>query len=352
MDWGLFLVNAQPPGKSSYQVLQDGLAYATASETMGFSTAWVLEHHFTRFGLVGSPLLYASHLLGRTTKLRVGTAIQVITLDHPLRLAEQVALLDNLSGGRFLFGFGRGYFLKDFVGFDREQKDTREIADEWLSIMHDAWSAGQCGKDGVHVHVPRVRIYPRPITAPHPPLYTVGQTDQTIEWAARRAIPLLHPFGVPVEHVTRILNQYDEIAAKAGHDPKSVAHVLTMLAGVSDDRSRVVAAVRKNLSWWERTGERATRLGGLLHRKRFGGPADTINGGAPSISDRVDSYLSNSPVGTVRECIDRIGAFVEATGVAHIALAIEGVGTRPEVIDNVQRFSEDIMPHIAAGGRA
>ena len=95
MDWGLFLVNAQPPGKSSYQVLQDGLAYAVASEAMGFSTAWVLEHHFTRFGLVGSPLLYASHLLGRTTTLKVGTAIQVITLGVETPSSLAVRFIDR-----------------------------------------------------------------------------------------------------------------------------------------------------------------------------------------------------------------------------------------------------------------
>ena len=166
MDWSLFLINAQPPGMAVHDVIDNGVQYALAGERHGFSTAWVLEHHFTQFGVVGSPLFYASFLLGKTTTLKVGTAIQVITLDHPVRLAEQVALLDHLSNGRLVFGFGRGYFLKDFVVFDKDRHKSREIADEWLAIsraigfaaprdaLHTQWKRAEGArfvKDGVFI---------------------------------------------------------------------------------------------------------------------------------------------------------------------------------------------------------
>src|SRR4051812_32830672 len=110
MEWGLFLVSMQAPQLTQRQALLNSLAYAQAAERLGFSDVWVLEHHFTRFALIGAPLLHAAYILGQTKRLKVGTAINILPVHHPVKLAEQVALLDQLSDGRLLYGVGRGGF--------------------------------------------------------------------------------------------------------------------------------------------------------------------------------------------------------------------------------------------------
>jgi alkanal monooxygenase alpha chain len=347
MDWSLFLINAQAPGMDAHEVIENGVQYAVAGERLGYSTAWVLEHHFTQFGLVGSPLLHASYLLGRTTSLKVGTAIQVITLDHPVRLAEQVALLDHLSNGRLLFGFGRGYFVKDFVVFDKDRHKTREIADEWLRIMKSAWTTGRCSADNEHVRFPQVNVHPRPLTKPHPLLYTVAQTDQTIEWAATRAIPLLLPYGFSDEQTLDILNRYNAFADKAGIDASRMPHVLTAMAGVSSDGARIKEATRERLLWWEEASQRAMQFGDTLVFERYGRRAGEQKfRTATELFDRVDTYMANSPIGTPQECIDKLNRTVEVTGITRIALALEGAGRREAVLDTMQQFAEDVMPFV------
>ncbi|CAL4870052.1 Alkanal monooxygenase alpha chain (plasmid) [Asticcacaulis sp. MM231] len=352
MDWSLFLINAQPPGMSATEVISNGVEYAVASEGLGFSTAWVLEHHFTQFGLVGSPLFYASFLLGRTTSLKVGTAIQVITLDHPVRLAEQVALIDQMSGGRLIFGFGRGYFLKDFVVFDKDRLKTREIADEWLRIMKSAWTTGRASADGEHVRFPEINVYPRPYTKPHPPLYTVAQTDQTIDWAARQGIPLLLPYGFSDQDILDILNRYNAFAEKAGLDPTGLPHVLTALAGVSSDGRRIKEAARERTLWWEEASERAMKFGDTLAFERYGRrPTEGTTWGGGGLFDRVNAYMANSPIGTPQECIDKLNRTVETTGIRRIALAVEGAGSKAAVLQSLRQFSEEVIPFVGDGGQ-
>lgn len=349
IDWSLFLINAQPPGIDAHEVIDNGVQYALAGERLGFSTAWILEHHFTQFGLVGSPLFYASFLLGKTTSLKVGTAIQVITLDHPVRLAEQVALLDHLSKGRLLFGLGRGYFVKDFVVFDRDRHTTREMADEWLRIMKSAWETGRCSADGDFVKFPQINVYPRPFSKPHPPLYTVAQTDQTIEWAAVRGIPLLLPYGFSDQQLLSILNRYDEFADKAGIDASNAPHVLTALAGVSSDGARVKESTRERTLWWEEASQRAMKFGETLVFERYGRrPGEESARSGTGLTEKVDAYLANSPIGTPQECIDKLNRTAETTGIKRIALALEGVGTRQAVLDSMQQFAEDVMPFVGA----
>lgn len=353
MDWSLFLINAQPPGMAVHDVIDNGVQYALAGERHGFSTAWVLEHHFTQFGVVGSPLFYASFLLGKTTTLKVGTAIQVITLDHPVRLAEQVALLDHLSNGRLVFGFGRGYFVKDFVVFDKDRHKSREIADEWLAIMKSAWTTGRCSANGEHIQFPQIHVHPRPLTRPHPPLYTVAMTDQTIEWAARQAIPLLLPYGFSDQQTLGVLNRYNEFADKAGIDASGMPHVLTAMAGVSNNGAQVKETTRERLLWWEEASERAMQFGETLATERYGKRAgeEKIWGGG-GLFDRVATYMENSPIGTPQECIDKLNRTVEVTGISRIALALEGVGQRQAVLDSIQQFSEDVMPFVGKRSRS
>jgi alkanesulfonate monooxygenase SsuD/methylene tetrahydromethanopterin reductase-like flavin-dependent oxidoreductase (luciferase family) len=139
--FGLFLnCGGEAPGRSHDAVFELALAEADLAERLGYRDLWVTEHHFIPFGVNPSALAMASYLLGRTRWLRVGTAVTLAPLYHPLQLAEQAALLDQLSGGRFDFGIGRGGYLRDFVEFgidltrwDREESTLDALADAWAS---------------------------------------------------------------------------------------------------------------------------------------------------------------------------------------------------------------------------
>src|SRR5688572_10393813 len=114
MDIGTFLLMQSPSGRTSEEIYARGIEQAQAAETLGFRSVWLGEHHFSTYGYLSRPLQFASYIAAKTTRLRVGTAVIVVPLHHPLLIAEEIAMLDILSGGRADVGLGRGYQRYEF----------------------------------------------------------------------------------------------------------------------------------------------------------------------------------------------------------------------------------------------
>lgn len=346
-----YLTTALPPHLTDQEVFDNTLMYAMVAEELGVSGVWLLEHHFTPYGLCSSPLTMAGFVLGRTNALRVGTAISIVTLDHPVRLAEKVALLDRLSGGRFDFGIGRGSFVKDFVVFDVEMSDSHAILDEYTDIMLRAWTDQPVFGDGRFARFPAVNVLPKPRTQPHPPIYCVGTSPTTIEWAATRGFGLLMHYWLEDEVKVSQLEWYRECAMAAGRDPGAVEHVLSGLAYVADSRAEARSAIRGNLTWWFETGKDAS---GLLDQdpKRlrsysfhFQQADQTVLGGG-GVDAAIDKILDLNPVGTPEDCAGRINEIAERTGVRHFALGFEAAFDRSRTIENMERFLKEVVPLI------
>lgn len=354
MDWGLFLISARPPGMTETEVVQNSIAYADFAESHGFGHAWVLEHHFTRYGLAGSALTHAAYILGRTQKLRVGTAIQVLPLHHPVHLAEQVALIDQLSGGRLMFGIGRGTFTKDFKVFGQDMSKSREMTIESLEIMKQCWEEGRCSADGPHYKFPEVDVHPRSHTRPHPPLYTVAHSPESISWAAQNALPLILAHSYSDEKKASLLDQYSIQAERAGHDPDQIPHVISSLGGVSLDGEDIRRRSREHLLWWMEEGKRASGLYGpgaaivpSYEEKQRESRERALRGHRGPLDMLPDDYKIN-PIGSPQECIEKLNATVRATGVTRIALGFEAAGHKEAVLESMQLFVEEVMPHVSA----
>src|SRR5258706_2989364 len=117
MDIGTFLLMQSPTARSSEEIYARGIEQAQAAETLGFRNVWLGEHHFSTYGYLSRPLQLASYIAAKTTRLRVGTAVIVVPLHHPLLIAEEIAMLDILSGGPAVIGLGRGVQPYQFQGF-------------------------------------------------------------------------------------------------------------------------------------------------------------------------------------------------------------------------------------------
>jgi alkanesulfonate monooxygenase SsuD/methylene tetrahydromethanopterin reductase-like flavin-dependent oxidoreductase (luciferase family) len=117
MDIGTFLLLQSPSARSSQEIYARGLELAQAAETLGYRNVWLAEHHFSIYGYLSRPLQLATYIAAKTTRLRVGTAVVVVPLHHPLVIAEEIATLDILSGGRLDIGLGRGYQRYEFERF-------------------------------------------------------------------------------------------------------------------------------------------------------------------------------------------------------------------------------------------
>ena len=140
MDFGLFYLMQRDDQWSERAVYDSGLEQMLAAEALGYSSVWIAEHHFNDYGLCPVPPVLAAFLAARTRALRLGMGVSLLPLHHPVDLAEQLAVLDVVSGGRLDVGIGRGGTLQDYQTFQSDREDSRARVEEGITLIQKAWS--------------------------------------------------------------------------------------------------------------------------------------------------------------------------------------------------------------------
>lgn len=353
MKFGVFLTTAQLPEQSQEEVFENSLAYAEEAERLGFTGVWPLEHHFTRYGLCSSPLTMAAFLLGRTKSLRVGTAVSVLPLYHPVQLAEQVAIIDQMSDGRLDFGIGRGLFAKDFEVFGAQADKSHTMMKQWSDLIIEAWTSEVVGADSEEISFPAVPVYPTPKTKPHPPVYVVCESPTTTEWVASKGYPMMMSWWLEREAMRAQMELYDEVARANGHDPEGVDHILSCIAHIADTPEEARDAVRENLAWWRQVGQEAMikfeelrKLPNYAYMARrwedqlLSGEGDSDAGEEAAVERLLDLNM----IGTAEEVVTRLQDIAEATGVNHVICGFEAAGPQDSTVEAMRRFAGDVMP--------
>jgi alkanesulfonate monooxygenase SsuD/methylene tetrahydromethanopterin reductase-like flavin-dependent oxidoreductase (luciferase family) len=183
------------------------LERAGQAEALGLHSVWLPESHFRR-GAMASPLLALSAIAARTAHVKLGTTSLLLTVHHPLRVAQETAALDVLSGGRLLLGLGRGFAPALFDGFGVEARSKRDRFDEALDAILEAWAGRPVALAGAHFATREGRAVEatlRPVTQPHPPLFVAAFGRKALEQAARRALAYL---ASPLEPFDLLLENY------------------------------------------------------------------------------------------------------------------------------------------------
>ena len=178
----------------------DFIKYVVAAEELGFSSVFLVEHHFTGFGQVSASLNLLSYLAARTENIRLGTAVVVLPWHNPVLVAEQAATLDLLSNGRFDFGVGKGYRPYEFSGFCVPQEEATARFDEAIAVIRKAWTTkGRFSYDGTWWHYDNIVVEPAPIQQPHPPFWLGAGSAESIRRAAREGYNLLLDQIAPID---------------------------------------------------------------------------------------------------------------------------------------------------------
>jgi alkanesulfonate monooxygenase SsuD/methylene tetrahydromethanopterin reductase-like flavin-dependent oxidoreductase (luciferase family) len=192
MRFGTFFFFQAAPGLTHSEVVERELEQMTWTEELGFDQIWLTEHHFIDYGLAVDPGTLAATAAARTRRVRIGLAAAILPFHHPLRLAEQLALVDVISRGRLDVGVGRGNRPAEFRGYDVPQQENRERFEEAVALMQRAWTEDRFSHDGRFFAVRDARVIPRPWQQPHPPLYQVCGSKESIEATAARGWPMLN----------------------------------------------------------------------------------------------------------------------------------------------------------------
>jgi alkanesulfonate monooxygenase SsuD/methylene tetrahydromethanopterin reductase-like flavin-dependent oxidoreductase (luciferase family) len=188
MKFGLFYEWPNPALRDWKSLFDEGVEQIQYSEEMGFDFCLIAEHHFSNYGNSPSPLLQALYIAERTKTLKIATLVLVLPIWQPLRLAEEVAVLDNLIGGRFICGVGRGYQPHELGRFNIPLEETRQRFTESLDLMIKAWTQDESFTfDGQYIKVKDpVTVWPKPLQKPHPPLWLAGTSVESMQVAAER----------------------------------------------------------------------------------------------------------------------------------------------------------------------
>lgn len=193
MRFGWLTLGHSPSPEEDFAAIQDQLEQACLAETVGFDSVWLTEHNFTGESVYSDPIPFASALAMRTSRIRIGFAVIQMALRHPVRLATELALLDNLCQGRLDIGVGRGtiYNEYEFVGYGLRSSDSRARLDEGLEILHRAFSGEPVDFKGEHFEVSFPELRPRPYQRPAPPIWMSAVSPASFEACGKKGVPLM-----------------------------------------------------------------------------------------------------------------------------------------------------------------
>jgi len=338
---GSFVLAAQFPGQGQGEALHRAVRSAEVAEEAGLDTVWLAEHHFVPYGTCPSATTLAALLLGRTRRIRVGTAVSVLPTTHPVMLGEQAALLHLTSGGRFTLGVGRGGPWVDLEVFGTGIEAYENAFPESLDLLVRWLREPSVSADGDRFRFRDVPVVPSPsesLTDTAGPEVVVACTSPaSVRLAAERGLPMLLGMHVGDEEKAEMVTLWRRSARAAGRPADEIhgaAHVSAGVCQIADRRTDAVETLMKAMPGWLRQGLEAHV---------------TVDGRERSMRDPVaytELLCGLHPVGTPRLCADRLAATSERTGISRFALLIEGSGDLAATEENVRRLGTEVLTQL------
>jgi alkanesulfonate monooxygenase SsuD/methylene tetrahydromethanopterin reductase-like flavin-dependent oxidoreductase (luciferase family) len=334
--------DSQDPSRRYRELIDE----AVEADRLGFNTIWLAEVHFApRFSLMPSPMLLLAAIAERTTRIRLGLAVNLVPLHHPIRLAEETAMLDVLSSGRVEFGAGRGAFPLNYRGFGVDLETSRELFAEGIDFCRQAWTNDRLTFRGKHFRVENINVIPKPVQKPHPPIRLAANSPDTFAFAGEHAYPIFAGGPVnPIPVLAERLAIYKDALAKAQVPPPDDWLAAALMMHPARDRVRARQALEPSLrNYFNAVLEIVEPQSlGSVHVAEF---------------DKVRDRLRNIPYETVEEimgifgdpafCIDKITQLRDRFGFSRLVnwFEIGGLVGHDNVISAMRTFVDKIAPH-------
>ena len=337
MKFGLFgSAQAQRGGADldSGAGFRDYIDYNVEAEALGYSSTFVVEHHFTGFGQVSASLNLLTWVAARTSTLRLGTAVLVLPWHNPVLLAEQAATIDLLSGGRLEFGVGKGYRANEFDGFCIPMDEAEERFEEGLAVILKAWTSNErFSHRGKFWNFQNIVVEPPTRQKPHPPIWmAAGQPDSIRKVARRGAKLLLDQFASTALTIERFnIYRAEVVAAGRRFDPLDVGVCRAFyVAKDAADKQKAVEA----------------RLSNQQRMSKLADPAGTGKSSMLSFDHTLDAAAESAMYGTPEEIAKKLDT-LQAAGVEQVLL-----NGPAGSLTNLRRFAREVMPAFAGEKRS
>ncbi|MCH9040306.1 MAG: LLM class flavin-dependent oxidoreductase [Chloroflexi bacterium] len=336
MQFGLFYEWPNPTLRNWKTLFEEGVQQIQYSEELGFDYVLIAEHHFTNYGNSPAPLMQALYIGQRTKRIRIGTAAVILPIWQPLRLAEEIAVLDNLIDGRFMCGVGRGYQAYEMAGFGGNVEESRGRFQETLDILIKAWTSEESFTyDGKYHKIPNpVRVFPKPMQKPYPPLWLAGTSVESMKLAAKLDMLPLSSGMMGMDGVKKQLGVFVHSMKDVGKPLTGINLGLQCMTHVAPTDEEAFAEV-KYARWQNRAQRGLSRqavTNGQVEATPYEGELDD------------ESYLERLYFGSPETVIKKFKA-AAAAGATHISNWMMFGGMEHEkLIRSIRLMGEEVIP--------
>jgi alkanesulfonate monooxygenase SsuD/methylene tetrahydromethanopterin reductase-like flavin-dependent oxidoreductase (luciferase family) len=347
VNFGIALMFRNPPPQQVpfTEIYAHQLDLAVQAEELGYDSIWLTEHHFVDDGYSPSLLPIAAAIAGRTKKIRIGTFVILLPLHNPLRIAEDGATVDVISKGRFDAGFGQGYRVPEFTGFNIPRNERGARLEEGAEIVRRAWTENNLTFEGRFNRVTDVTITPGVVQKPHPPIWLAARGPKSIRRAARHGYHFMGTGGADQQGI------YDAALTEFGKDPQEY--------NIAQLRTVFVASRHENA--WDAAEAGAHYMMGC-YGKWFAEandlPGDSGGAALPPVGEfrhSDTSALFGEPliIGTPDETISMLEEYFARTRITHLVMAMALPGVDPKKVSASMRlFAKEVIPHFRSKARA
>jgi len=324
---------------------------AERADQLGLSSVKTVEHYFFDYGGHSpNPIVLLAAVAARTTRIRLVTGAVIPAFNHPLKLAAELAMLDNLSGGRLDAGFGRAFIPREFEVFAVDMEDSRARFEEGIEIITRLWTQDRVSYEGRFHHLRDVHLQPRPVQAPHPPVWIAAiASEESFAWAGRRGYHvMIVPYAGSLERMRDLLRIYRAAWREAGHPPGREQVQSSLHCYVAETRKEAVEGARPRVERYiEVFGEAVSSWAG--HRSAqyatYGKMVESI------ARTTVQSMLRDRQalIGTPDDVAEQLRYHREIFGAFEASLQINFGGTsEAEAARTLELLARDVVPRFAS----
>ena len=349
---GLMMECDYREGRTQDEAFDEAFTTAESAEEWGFGGVWLAERHFAPpWGpgaipsVVSSPLIFATAISSRTSRIRVGTAVLVLPLGHPVRMAEEVATLDNISRGRLDLGIGRSGFPRAYEGYDIPYSESRERFGEYLEVMRRAWTEDRFSYQGNYYSFQDVCLIPKPYQKPHPPLRYAASSRETFATMGTQGMPIFVGLGgAAVSDLEEAIPEYRAAWREAGH-PGDGDVVLRVSIYVAEDMERALSEPQASaMRYYDRIRQMYINTAGS-----YGGDARAERAQRLENITYEDVLQDRMVFGTPESVATRLGELREQLGLTGVIMEsnVGGIIPQDRVLNSVRLFGQEVGPALA-----
>jgi len=345
MHFGLF-VEEMRRGATPISAFDDAFELADMAETWGMDCVWLGEIHFTPTrSVISASLLVASSIATRTERLRIGTAVQVLPLNHPLRIAEEIATIDQISKGRFEFGVGRSGVVRSYDIYGVAYAESQARFHEELSIIRQAWKGEPFSHEGQFYRFQNTTVSPRPYQVPHPPIRMATTSHETFAVAGKLGLPIFVGLrATDMDDLKVSLKSYRQAWSEAGHTGTPSAYVRIPVYAAKTERAAVEEPRESIAAFFERQSALARSAVGRAGT----GPTEQRSFQAERMAtlSYEDVLAKKVAFGTPDQLIERLNTLRDELGIDGILLEPNSGGLIPpeKERESLRLFTHEVIP--------